>query len=232
MTKSIVAGIAKVAVKTAGDIYKDVDRYIIRMQRGMTLGTREAGRGLQNALREQVRLAGLGPKVEKTWQGKAFPAGSEYSMSPAYIVFSKAPKLIDAYDKGVTIRAKKGMFLAIPTEDAPEVRMRGRTRVQVTPATWPAKTYGELRFVAGKHGYSFLVAPGLRRSYRKKDGAFRGFKKASDAWTRANKRTEDVVMFILIPQARLKKKLDVKREYQKWSSMHMDLIQKRFKDGN
>lgn len=217
----------KVGAKLIGDIYKDIDRHMLRTQRAMTMGTREAGVGLKNALRAQVRTAGLGPKVEKTWQDKAYPAGSELSLSPAHVVFSKAPKLIDAYDKGVLIRAKKGMFLAIPTDDAPTMRYRGAARIAATPKTWPESRYGKLRFVKGKQGYAYLVVDALRRSYSQKTGQFRGFKKASAAWQRKGKRTESVIMFILIPQARIKKKLDVEREYRKWSAAHPALIQKR-----
>lgn len=222
----------KIGCQVVGDIAKDIYKHNIRLQKGMTLGTRDAGRGLKMALREQVRSAGLGPKVEKTWQDKEFPAGQKHSMSPAHLVFSKAPKLIEAYDKGVTIRAKNKIFLAIPTEDAPELRMRGRTRVQVSPKTWPEERYGKLRFVAGKGGYAYLVASDLRRLYRQKDNAFRGFKKASAAWMKKGNRVEDVVMFILIPQARMKKKLDVQREYKKWSQRHVDLIEKRLGHGD
>lgn len=219
-------------VRIFGDIYKDIQNYNLRTARAMTMGTREAGRGLKMALRQQVRLGGLGPKVEKTWQDMEYPKGGEYSLSPAHIVFSKAPKLIEAYDRGVTIRAKKGLFLAIPTDDTPVMRMRGAARVKVTPKNWPESKYGKLRFVAGKQGYAFLVVDDLRKSFSKKDKKFRGYRRASDSWIRKGQKTESVIMFILIPQARVRKRLDVEREYRKFAAAHMDFIKARMDRGN
>lgn len=56
-------------------------------------------------------------------KGKTFPEVGESAEAAAY-VWSRAPKIVDAFDRGVVIRSARGLFLAIPTpaaEDAEAV---------------------------------------------------------------------------------------------------------------
>jgi hypothetical protein len=190
-------------------------------RRAVQLGTKQAGSGLKMALRQQVRTANLGTRMEKTWQDEVFPKSGN-SANAAVIVYSKAPKIIAAFDNGVYIKSKSGTFLAIPTKNAPR---RGFDGKQVTPTNWPEHRFGKLRLVKTKRAL-LLVADNLTASYRRKDKSFRGFRRASDKAIKANRRLATVVMFILVRQISLPKKLDVEREFKKWSAAYPALIER------
>ena len=82
------------------------------IERAVTSGMRDAADGLKQGLREDVVASGLGERLARTWRGKVFPEVGESADAAAY-VWSKAPKLIDAFDRGVTIRPARGFWLAV-----------------------------------------------------------------------------------------------------------------------
>ncbi len=87
------------------------------IERAVTSGMRDAADGLKQDLREDVVAAGLGEWLSRTWRGKTFPEVGESAEAAAY-VWSRAPKIVDAFDRGVVIRSSRGLFLAIPTAAA------------------------------------------------------------------------------------------------------------------
>jgi hypothetical protein len=168
------------------------------IERAVTSGMRDAADALKGELREQIVSAGLGDRLARTWRGKVFPESGD-SMAAAAFVWSRAPKLIDAFDRGVTIRAARGVFLAIPTPAAGAVG-RGATgkRERITPAAWERRTGMKLRFVYRRGRPSLLVADSARVTSR--GLAARNRRKTGDA---------TVVVFILVPQVSLRKRLDL-----------------------
>ncbi len=122
--------------------------------RAVTGAMDEIAGGLKDDLRGQVTQAGLGARLANTWQARRYPA-ARASVDAAAYVWSKAPKLITAFDKGVTIRSSRGVFLAIPT---PAAGLRGLGRERVTPGGWERRTGLRLRFVYRRLGPSLLVA--------------------------------------------------------------------------
>ena len=74
------------------------------IERAVTSGMRDAADGLKQDLREDVVAAGLGERLSRTWRGKTFPEVGESAEAAAY-VWSRAPKVVDAYDRGVVIRS-------------------------------------------------------------------------------------------------------------------------------
>ena len=85
--------------------------------RSVTGAMREVTEGLKSDLRADVVDGGLGQRLANTWRGKTYPE-SAVSLEAASFVWSKAPNLVDAFDRGVTIRSKSGFWLAIPTPAA------------------------------------------------------------------------------------------------------------------
>jgi hypothetical protein len=124
------------------------------------------------------------------------------------------------------IRAKRGGFLAIPTENAPK---RGTDRRRITPRNFPEHRFGQLRLVPRRNGPSLLVVDSVRASFSRKSGNLRGFRKASDRARRAGNALTTVVMFVLVPQVKLEKRLDVKREAERWSAKIPALIDQRMR---
>lgn len=222
----------KMGFKVTGDIYKDIRNHARKMERGSTLAARATGRGLKTALRDQVKRAGLGPKVGNAWREQSYPKGGKHSLNAASIVWTKAPRIIAAYDRGVVIRARQGIYLAIPTENTPFMSYGRGARGKASPANWPESRFGKLRFVRLDDGKAMLVADNLRKSYAKKTGKYRGYKKATKRMVRAGTDIDNVVMFILIPQARIPKKLDVEREFKKWSAEFRDLLSRNIHHGH
>jgi hypothetical protein len=179
---------------------------------------REATTGLKDALRAEVVAAGLGDRLAKTWRGKTFPETGE-SLGAASYVWSRAPKLIDAFDRGVTIRSANGFFLAIPTDAAgASGRSQGGRRERVTPGGWERRTGIPLRFVYRPRGPSLLVADQSR--INSKGIAARNRRSAGDA---------TIVVFILVPQVRLKKRLDIETIGREFAAKVPGLIVKYWK---
>lgn len=211
----------------AADLRRDMIKAKVDFARAIQLATKESGSGLKLGLRLQLRGAGLGARMEKTWQDEVFPKGRD-SPNAAVIVFSKAPDIISAFDRGGYIKAKGGIFLAIPTKNAPRRGMDGK---KLTPANWPNHRLGKLRIVRTRNAL-LLVADDLRASFSKKDKKLRGFKKASKSAIAKQKGLTTVVMFILVQQSRMPKKLDVDREFKKWAAAYPVLIERNLKNAH
>lgn len=171
--------------------------------------------------RGDVRSAGLGNKLANTIRAKVYPNDSP--LRTAGLVWTKAPKILDAHERGVTIRATGGKYLAIPTDAAPK---KGTDGKRVTPKTLPA-SFGDLRFVPRRGKPPLLVADNVRVSDA---GRVKGGTQTSNRNGRVRVRQSRsgvaAVMFILVPQVKLRKKFDLKaisekgvnRMYQKLSS--------------
>ena len=175
-------------------------------------GTREAGRALKAELRRQVASAGLGQRLANSWRDKHYP---NQKLDAASLVYTKAPQIIRAFDEGAVIRSKRGRFLAIPTENAPRKGTNGK---RVSPTTFPEHRVGPLRFVPRASGPSLLVVDRLRASVSRKTGELRGFPRATERARRSGQGLTTVVMFLLVPQVKLRKRLDVARAAERWSA--------------
>ncbi|MTW18348.1 hypothetical protein GJ689_19280 [Rhodoplanes serenus] len=159
---------------------------------------RDAGRDLTAALRADVVGAGLGERLARTWRGRTYPEHGT-SMEAAAFVWSKASKLVDAFDRGVTIRSRDGFWLAIPTSAAGARGIgSGGRRVRITPGGWERRTGMRLRFVYRRRGPSLLVADNARLN-----------KRGLAAPNRRKSGQATVVVFLLVPQVRLRKRLNV-----------------------
>ncbi|MCK9994411.1 MAG: hypothetical protein Dbin4_02931 [Alphaproteobacteria bacterium] len=155
--------------------------------------------------RGDVRSAGLGNRLANTIRSKVYPNDSP--LRTAGFVWTKAPEIIDAHERGVTIRSHGGKYLAIPTDAAPK---KGTDGKRVTPKTMPA-SYGELRFVPRRGKPPLLVADNVRVTGA---GRVKGGTQVSTSKGRVRVRQSRsgvaAVMFILVPQVKLKKKFDLK----------------------
>ena len=123
-------------------------------ERAVTAAVREAGSGLKLGWRGQIAGAGLGARLANSIRSEAFPKAGA-SLNAAVLVWSKAPVIIEAHDVGPLIRAKNGLWLAIPTPAAGRA-LGGR---RITPAGWERKTGLRLRFIYRRVGASLLVSP-------------------------------------------------------------------------
>jgi hypothetical protein len=73
------------------------------IERAVTSGMRQASEGLKASLREDVVSAGLGERLARTWRGTTYPQATD-SLEAAAFVWSRAPKLIDAFEASRSAR--------------------------------------------------------------------------------------------------------------------------------
>jgi hypothetical protein len=170
-----------------------------------------------------VASAGLGQRLANSWRDKHYP---NQKHDAASLVYTKAPQIIRAFDEGVVIRSTRGRFLAIPTENAPR---KGTDGKRISPSTFPEHRFGPLRFVPRSSGPSLLVVDGLRASFSRKSGEPRGFRRATDRARRGGQGLTTVVMFLLVPQVKLSKRLDVVRAAERWSAQLPALIEQQLR---
>jgi Family of unknown function (DUF6441) len=193
------------------------------IERAVASGTRDAGRGLKAELRRQVGSAGLGQRLANSWRDRHYP---NQQLDAASLVYTKAPQIIRAFDEGALIRSKRGRFLAIPTENAPR---KGTDGKRISPSTFPEHRFGPLRFVPRQSGPSLLVVDGLRASFSRKTGELRGFRRSTDRARQSGQGVATVVMFLLVPQVKLPKRLDVARAAERWSAELPALIEQQLR---
>ncbi|KFI24354.1 DUF6441 family protein [Paenirhodobacter enshiensis] len=205
-----------------GDIRKIMAEHAEAGAEAVARAAQIAGAGLKEELRAQVRAAGLGDRLARTFQSATYPA-KRPSMSAAALVYSKAPKIVGAFSDGVTIRSKSSGWIAIPTDAA---GLRGSRGEKITPKAWEARTGIKLRYVYRRGKPALLVADGMRIS---KAG------RAMQNKSKVNKRTGirrgevTVPIFTLVPQVELRKRLDLAGPVEKWSSKMAQLIPQNWK---
>ena len=172
-------------------------------ERAVTRGVGAAGRGLKDAWRAQVRGAGLGSRLANTVRARTFPERDD-SIRAASLVWTRAPHIIDAFDRGALIRSKAGFHLAIPL---PAAGSRGPGGKRITPGGWERRTGMRLRFVYRRNGPSLLVADEARMNKAGRAAPKRGRRRRDGILTGA----QTVPIFLLVPQVKLRKRLDIDR---------------------
>lgn len=214
----------RLAATIARSIKADLEAEFRAVSRAVTAGVKDAGDGLKDRLRKQVTSAGFGGRLARTWRGRAYP---NKGYDAASLVWSKAPQIVRAFDTGTVLRGRDGLWLAIPTENAPKKGVGGK---RINPSNFPEHRFGPLRFVYRRNGPSLLVVDDVRASYRRDTGELRGFRKASAAARRSGRGSTTVVMFILVRQVRIPKRLDVKRAAEFWTRRLPDLIERHMRE--
>jgi hypothetical protein len=213
----------KFAAAIARSLQANMQAELRDLERAVATGTRDAGRGLKTELRRQVSTTGLGQRLANSWRDRHYP---NRKLDAASLVYTKAPQIVRAFDEGAVIRSRRGRFLAIPTENAPR---KGTDGKRISPTTFPEHGFGPLRFVGRSSGPSLLVVDGLRASFSRKTGELRGFRRATDRARQSGQGAATVVMFLLVPQVKLPKRLDVARAAERWSAQLPALIEQQLR---
>ncbi len=207
----------KLGATIIGSLMADMQAEAKRIERGVAVGVKEAGAGLKGDLRKQVVAAGLGPRLARTWRSRAY---RNKGHDAATLVWSRAPQIIRTFDEGAVIRSKSGLWLAIPTPAAPKRGVGGK---RINPGNFPEHRFGPLRFVYRRGRPSLLVVDGVRIN---KSGRV-GRRAKGGAFTKTGRMKQGittVVMFIMVPQVKIKKRLDVVREAKRWERLLPGLI--------
>ena len=205
----------KLAAAISGDLRKIMAEEVKAAEDAVTAAMRQAADGLKADLRRQVTEAGMGQRLANTWRAELYPKGRK-SIKPAGFVFTRAPTIIRAFDQGAVIKSKHGFWLSIPTPAA-GTGARGK---RMTPGLWEQMHGSRLRFIYRRGAPSLLVAENMRARAGKRGG----FAKGSASAFRSGRGMTTVVMFILVPQVSLKKRLDVDGAAERWASALPELI--------
>lgn len=188
----------RLRVDVSGDLKGFAAAKEAGIRRGATIAARRIATRAKLALRQDVRRAGLGPRLANTWQDRVYPQQQE-SLRPSAFVWSKAGELISAHTEGATIRAANGVYLAVPTKNVPRRRNRLATPAEVL-ALYGVETFNIVR---GRGGNLLLMVPAVRS---RKGNSWR---RASSIRTgRQGRKAEMVLMFVLVRQVTLRKRLD------------------------
>lgn len=187
----------KLGIDISPDLVAVMAAEIKAGEKAVSAAMREAGSGLKNAWRGQIAQAGLGLRLANSIRSQTYPKSGE-SLKAAALVWSKAPVIVGAHDTGPLIRSKDGFWLAIPTAAAG----RGLRGAKITPGEWERRRGLRLRFVYRRRGPSMLVADVRLNS--------RGLGMASRSKIGRGKAT--VPIFLLVPQVKLRKRLDLARD--------------------
>lgn len=191
------------SVKVDGDLDKMMRAEVNAMARAVQTGIRGATNALKEDWRGQVRGAGLGNRLANAVRAEVYPK-DHVSPRAAGLVWTKAPVISDAFERGVTIRSQDGFWLAIPRPAAGAKGVGGR---KITPAEWERRTGRRLRMVYRRGRSALLVDDGtvitkglMTRMSRK------GF---HQAFTPRGFKNRTIPIFALVPQVTLKKRLDL-----------------------
>lgn len=171
-------------------------------ERAVTLAMRNAATTLKANWRAQIAGAGLGTKLGRTVRSEVYPKG-QASLRAASVVFTKAPHIVGAHERGTVVRSKSGLWLAIPTQAAGKGRFGGK----ITPAEWEQRHGRVLKLIYRRGRPGLLIdegrkAPGNVLVRRRVRGGFA----LKDPVTFRNRT---VPIFILVPQVRLRKRLNL-----------------------
>lgn len=156
-------------------------------------GAMEAARDMERTGTARLRsdtVKGFpdGLRLSRTWRGQVYPFGSKKSSSPSVVLWSKAPVLARAFNEPATIVNTSGArFLAIPTENAPDPlpkRQTGKPRSALAAAQRNPRI--NLQFVPLHGGRKGLLVDRQRKGGQ----------------------MVQVVMFVLVPRATLKKRMN------------------------
>ena len=190
----------KIKVSISPDLVALMAAEVKAGQKAVSTTMAEAGASLKSAWRTQITGAGLGARLSKTIRSQTYPKGRN-SLDAAALVWSNAPVIIGAHDTGPLIRSKGGSWLAIPLPAAGKSTKGGR----ITPIEWERRTGLRLRFIYRRRGPSLLVAEGRLNT--------KGRAVASRSKTGRGVVTAPI--FLLVPQVKLPKRLDLARDAER-----------------
>lgn len=168
--------------------------------RAVTAAVRATGQAIKADWRGQIVAAGLGTRLGNTIRANAYPQGGA-SIDAAALVYTRASKIVGTFERGATIRANNGFWLAIPLAAAMKSARGGR----ITPGQWEARTGRRLRFVYRRGRTALLVDDGQRIA--SPTGRLRRGAAGPRLARTFGNRT--VPIFALVPQVTLRKRLNL-----------------------
>lgn len=186
----------RINVTVEGNLKDLMAKEYLAGERAVTGAMRSAAVKLKANWRGQV-ASSLSARLGGAVRSEAYPRSGE-SLNAAALVYTKSPKIIDAFERGALIRAESGIWLAIPLPSAGKSARRGR----ITPGEWEQRTGRRLKFIYRRGRTGLLVDDGTVRRDRILDR--KGFSKRATGF-----RSRTVPIFALVRQVKLPKRLNL-----------------------
>lgn len=215
-----------------GDVMSDLESDVAGF---VTSAMGEGTKLLKQDLADMVQGAGLGNRLHKTWRMKVYP-DAQVSLDAAGWVWTKAPVLIDAFDRGGVVRSQNGTWWAIPTKeagkraptrDAAPFGSRGASqRARVTPGGFERRTGLKLRFVYQHNKPSLLVVDNAKRDALGRAARYQPKGRGSKLYGPAGRT---IVVFILVLMIRRKKWFDIDTVANRAADRHAGLLTKHWR---
>ena len=190
-------------------------------------GVADATASLEQTLRRQVVGAGLGERLAGTWRSRVYPPTATKA---AGVVWTVAPLIIQGFDEGATIIARNGSrWLAIPTANVPprswgSKAPGGHPRRLMTPVEVEATFNRDLRMIQPPGSpVAYLIMDQLVAA---RSG--RGFRPGTSRRLAQGRSAQPVLMFVLVPQVTLGKRLDIAGAVAAVEADFPGLIESRF----
>jgi hypothetical protein len=176
---------------------------------GMSSASVKAQKYATNNTKARLRQATagpLGPRVANAWRDEQYPNAQGLGVDSRGMVWTRAPNIIASAEDAPLIRAREGVYLAVPTAAA-GVGPGGR---RITPNEFKKRTGIPLRPVRTKRGNLLLVAQEQSRRFKRGPGGrLVGRQRGGGFATKNFIRGKDfVVVFILVRQVQMRKLLD------------------------
>ena len=215
--------------RIVGDIGNNLaailDSEVTTLSRALRGAVERSAAALQADLRGQVTAAGLGPGLAKAWQRETYPRGGRRTLRPAALVYSKATALHEAFDDGPLILPRRGAFLLVPS---PAAERLGVTTTTTSRKGGPIPGGARRRLSSFDAAADKLGVPIVTAMPAQARHAGRGRGPAGHATDRAfillaparrsgnlvalyyaRRDARPVLLFTLVRQTRLPKRLDI-----------------------
>jgi hypothetical protein len=200
-----------------------LDGEVTAMSRALRGAVDRSSMALQEDLRAQTTGAGLGTKLANAWRREGYPRGGRRTLRPAALVYSKATALHEAFDQAPVILPRRGSFLLIPSAEAERL---GSTTSEISRKGGgipggAKRRVSSLEEAARKLGVPIVSAIPSRGAPKRGgggDGERKGFillaptkRNRSNlvALFFARRDARPVLLFTLVRQARVPKKLNI-----------------------
>lgn len=215
--------IGQIGVALQGNFDNEVALGRVRTENALAAAAFEFGDELQSKWRADLLASGLanvGPLSKTIRVGKYRNRG----MNPAVLVYSNFPIIQRAFEAGAVIRSDQGAFLPIPNPAVwPEGRVsrRGFQR-SVSTIAIAERRFGRLKFVYRPGRASLLIA-----EVRESATTAGQLLAARDSGGRSAPGLQSVVVFFLVRQARLPRKLrgaEIRRRAERDAPIRMQQL--------
>lgn len=208
--------------------------------------------GVKTELRQAIIAGGLGNRLPNAVGVAVYPPGGKPSLGAAVTVFGKgdnAQMLLDVFSNGAIIRARNAKYLLVPTKEGRatgllnalrlERQPDGSTRIKrrrLTDIDFLRRTLGHgARQVIdivppGKMNpkVGFVIARGVVRQ-RRAGGI--GYRPATKRRVAQGRAVVDVVLALLLPEVRLRKRFDAQAILERWTKRVPELIERAMRKG-